>query len=180
MNLARTLVLVGPMGAGKSSVGRMLAAQRGVPFVDVDAEIERRTGMRISAIFERDGEPAFRALERDVLADLLGGGPCVLATGGGAVLDALNRQRMREHGVVVHLHAGVEAQLRRLDGDRTRPLLARPDRAAVLHAMAAQRTPLYRGVADFTVDTDGLDTNAVAARVGEALDANRSLQDLHA
>jgi shikimate kinase len=180
MNLERTLVLVGPTGAGKSSVGGLLAAQRGAPFFDLDAEIERHAGRRISAIFERDGEATFRALEREVLADLLDHGPCVLATGGGAVLDGLNRQRMRERAFVVHLHAGVGTQLRRLEGDRTRPLLAGPDRAAALHAMAAQRTPLYREVADLTVDTDGLDAHAVAACIGEALDERRPLQDLHA
>lgn len=180
MNLERTLVLVGPTGAGKSSVGALLAARWDVPFVDADAEIERRAGRRIAAIFERDGEAGFRVLEREVLADLLDCGPCVLATGGGAVLDGLNRQRMRERGFVVHLRAGIETQLRRLEGDRTRPLLAGPDRVAALRAMATQRAPLYHEVADLVIDTDGLDADAVAARIGEALDERRPLQDLHA
>jgi shikimate kinase len=180
MNSERTLVLVGPMGAGKSSVGRLLAMRWRVPFVDVDAEIERRSGMRITEIFERDGEGAFRALERDTLADLLAGPRCVLATGGGAVLDPLNRRRMREHGRVVYLHVGVDVQLRRLEGDRTRPLLAAPDRAAVLHAMAVERTPLYDEVAHFTINTDGFDTHSLAAFIGEGLEVDSSLQDMPA
>lgn len=165
MNPERMLVLVGPMGAGKSSVGRVLALRRGVPFVDVDSEIERRAGTPITRIFERDGEAAFRTLEREVLAELLGGITGVIATGGGAVLDAGNRERMRARGYVVHLHAGVEAQLRRLQGDHTRPLLARPDRAAVLQAMATQRTALYRELAELSIDTDALDADAVASLI---------------
>lgn len=180
MNLERTLVLVGPMGAGKSSVGRLLAARWRVPFVDADSEIERRTGMCISDIFARDGEAAFRVLEREVLGELLAGKRCVLATGGGAVLDALNRRRMRESGVVAYLHASVEAQLRRLEGDGTRPLLAAPDRAAVLHRLAAQRAPLYDEVADIKVATDGLDTHELAALIANALEFDCAVQDLHA
>jgi shikimate kinase len=165
MNLERMLVLVGPMGAGKSSVGRLLATRWNLPFLDADTEIERRAGASISRIFERDGEAAFRMLERDVLTDLLAGAAGVLATGGGAVVDAGNRERMRARGCVVHLHVGVEAQLRRLECDRSRPLLARPDRAAVLQAMATQRTPLYRELADLSIDTDGLDADAVASAI---------------
>lgn len=180
MKPERTLVLVGPTGAGKSSVGRVLAARWRVPFVDVDAEIERHAGLSIGEIFARDGEAAFRELERETLRELLAGARCVLATGGGAVLDAASRRRMAEHGHVVHLHAGVDAQLRRLDGDRTRPLLAGPDRAAALRAMAGHRTPLYREIARFTVDTDALDADAVAERVDRRLDIEPSLEDSHA
>ncbi|MFC0682713.1 shikimate kinase [Lysobacter korlensis] len=163
MNLERMLVLVGPMGAGKSSVGRLLATRWNLPFLDADAEIEHRAGLSITRLFERDGEAAFRMLEREVLADLLARPAGVLATGGGAVLDADNRERMHARGCVVHLHVSVEAQVRRLEGDHSRPLLARPDRAAVLQAMAAQRTPLYRELAELSVDTDALEADAVAS-----------------
>lgn len=174
------LVLVGPMGAGKSSVGRLLATRWSLPFLDADAEIERRADATIARIFERDGEAPFRALEREVLADLLAGDAGVLATGGGAVLDPVNRERMRTHGRIVHLHAGVEAQLRRLHDDRSRPLLARPDRAAVLEAMVAHRTPLYRELADFSIDTDGLDAGAVADAVDARLAALDHAKEIRA
>lgn len=165
MDRTRPLVLVGPMGAGKSTVGRRLAQRLGWTFVDLDAEIERRAQAPVARIFERDGEPAFRLLERDLLAAWLDARACVVATGGGAVLDADSRRRLREKAHVVHLHAGVDAQLRRLDGDATRPLLARGDRAAVLHALAEQRGPLYREVAMQSIDTDALDADGVVERI---------------
>lgn len=161
----RPLVLVGPMGAGKSTVGRRVAQRLGWTFVDLDAEIERRAEATISRIFERDGEPAFRAIERDLLDQCLDVPACVIATGGGAVLDAGSRRRMRECAHVVHLHAGVDAQLHRLDGDATRPLLARGDRAEVLHALATQRDALYREAALLTIDTDALEIDAVVESV---------------
>ncbi|GHA77584.1 shikimate kinase [Lysobacter bugurensis] len=153
------------MGAGKSTVGRCLAQRLGRAFVDLDAEIEQRAQTTVARIFERDGEPAFRALERDTLAQQLDARACVIATGGGAVLDPVSRDRLRECADVVHLHAGVDAQLRRLEGDATRPLLARGDRAAVLHALALQRAPLYREVASMSIDTDMLDADAVVDRI---------------
>lgn len=165
MDRTRPLVLVGPMGAGKTTVGRRVAQRLGRAFVDLDADIERRAGATIAQLFERDGEAAFRALERDALADWLGTASIVIATGGGAVLDAASRRQLRERAHVVHLHARVDAQLCRLDGDATRPLLARGDRSAVLHALAAQRDPLYREVASVSIDTDALDPDAVVGQV---------------
>jgi shikimate kinase len=165
MDRTRPLVLVGPMGAGKSTVGRRLAKRLGGAFIDLDADIEQRAGATVAQVFERDGEVMFRALERDALADWLDSNAIVIATGGGAVLDAASRRRLRERAHVVHLHAGVDAQLRRLDGDATRPLLARGDRSAVLHALAAQREALYREVAALSIDTDTIDPDAVVERV---------------
>ena len=165
MREASNIVLVGPMGAGKSSVGRALAARLGCDFVDADEAIERRSGRRIAEIFEHDGEPAFRALERTLLCELLDREACVIATGGGAVLDAGSRRLMRERGRVVHLHVPVEVQLQRLEGDRTRPLLMRPDREAALRALAAVRDPLYDEAAHLRIDADRGDAQAVAARI---------------
>ena len=165
MNPASNLVLVGPMGAGKSSIGRRIAERFGLAFVDADAYVEQRTGATISAIFDHVGEAGFRARERSALAELLAGRGQLVATGGGAVLDADNRRLMRERGFVVYLSAGVEAQLRRLARDRTRPLLQRGDREQVLRDLAAHREPLYREVADLVMDTDGLTAAEASARL---------------
>src|SRR5690606_36948351 len=120
MNPARHLVLVGPMGAGKTSVGRCLARHFELAFVDSDQEIERRTGATVATIFDCEGEAGFRTRERDVLADLLAGPDAVISTGGGAVLDAGTRRNLARGGFVVHLHADVPAQLQRLARDRSR------------------------------------------------------------
>lgn len=138
------------MGAGKSSIGRQLAHTYGLPFVDLDREIETRAGTDIPTIFAHEGEAGFRRREREALAEVLDGTPCVLATGGGAVLDPDNRARMRRQGFVVYLRIDVEAQLARLAHDRSRPLIAGDDREAVLRRLAAERGPLYDAVTDLT------------------------------
>lgn len=166
MNPAPNLVLVGPMGAGKTSIGRRLAERFDLAFVDADQYIEQRTGATIAAIFEHVGEAGFRERERCALAELLAGEGQLVATGGGAVLDAENRRLMRERGFVVYLAAGLDSQLRRLGRDRTRPLLQRVDREQVLRDLAVQREPLYREVADLVMDTDGLTASDAAMRLG--------------
>jgi len=165
MNPAPNLVLVGPMGAGKTSIGRRLADRFGLRFVDADQHVEQRTGARIPTIFEHVGEAGFREREAAALAELLAGDGLLVATGGGAVLGEANRKLMRERGFVVYLRAGVEAQLQRLQRDRSRPLLQRADREQVLRDLAAVREPLYREVADLTLDTDGLTAAEAAGRL---------------
>ena len=155
MNPSPTLAIVGPMGAGKTSIGRRLAQRYGLPFVDLDREIEAHTGASVATIFDCEGEAGFRARESALLADLLAHGEQVLATGGGTILDPGNRRLLRERAFVVHLHADVPAQLARLARDRTRPLLQRDDRERVLHALALARAPFYAEVADLRLDTDG-------------------------
>lgn len=169
MKTAPNLVLVGPMGAGKSSIGRRLAGRFGLAFVDADHEIEVITGATVNTIFECEGEAGFRARERAVLDQLLSGNDQVIATGGGAVLDAGNRQRMRERGFVIHLHVGVAHQLARLARDRTRPLLATGDREQVLRTLSDLRAPLYAEVADLRLDTDAFATAEACARLGGLL-----------
>lgn len=160
------VVLVGPMGAGKSTVGRLLAGHLGRDFVDLDNTIEAHAGRSVAEIFAQDGEAAFRAMERVALCERLDA--CgVLATGGGAVLDDGSRRLMRERAWVVHLQVDVARQLERLADDRERPLLARPDREAALHAMAAQREPLYRDVAHATFDTTRGMPDEIAATIAE-------------
>lgn len=165
MNPASNLILVGPMGAGKTCIGQRLAGLCGLRLLDVDREIERDSGMTVVQIFEREGEAGFRARERAMLAELLHAEGLVLATGGGAVLDADNRALLRGRGFVVHLHAGVGQQLQRLASDHTRPLLARPDREQALRDLAAARAPWYSEVADLVFDTADLDADTAAAQL---------------
>lgn len=165
----RNLILVGPMGAGKSSIGRQLARRFGLRFADADACVEQDAGASVSQLFEREGEAGFRQRESTMLAQLLAGDDLVLATGGGAVLDGGNRALMRRRGFVVHLRVGQAQQLARLADDLSRPLLARPDRAQVLQALAEARAPLYAEVADLAFDTDALDAAAAAEALGDLL-----------
>lgn len=169
MDPAPNLVLVGPMGAGKSSIGRRLARRLGLGFVDLDREIEERTGASVSTIFECEGEEGFRTRERAALADVLEGSGLVVATGGGAVLDAGNRDLMRARGFVVYLHVAVEEQLQRLARDRTRPLLAGGDREAVLRRLAEERGPLYRDASHLRFDAVSESSQAACARLARLL-----------
>lgn len=140
-------------GAGKSTAGRQLAHALGVPFVDADAEIEKRIGTTIRAFFEREGEAAFRDVEQAVVADLIGRGGQVLATGGGVVLREANRQILRDGSTVVYLRASPEELFRRLRHDTTRPLLQVADPLRKLRELFRERDPLYRAVAHFVIDT---------------------------
>ena len=174
MNPAPNLVLVGPMGAGKSSIGKRLAGRYGMVFLDADREIEVRTGATIPTIFECEGEAGFRAREAATLAELLAGDRQIIATGGGAVLDAGSRALMRRRGFVVHLQVSLDRQLERLARDRSRPLLASGDRAQVLHRLTRERAPLYAEVADLVFDTDMLFPPQAAAQLARLLDARWS------
>lgn len=145
--------LVGLMGAGKTSVGRALAKHLGKAFFDTDQEIERLTGVRISVIFDIEGEAGFRVRESKVLEDLTQRSNIVLSTGGGIVLSEHNRRLLTERGNVVYLRAAVADLAMRTRSDKNRPLLRNGDPLAVLQALYEQRDPLYREVADLIVDT---------------------------
>lgn len=151
----RSIFLVGPMGSGKTAVGRRLAQHLGLEFVDSDDVIEERSGVDIPFIFEREGEAGFRERERRVIDDLTARPGIVLATGGGAAMDPENRAWLHERGFVVYLHASVEQQLRRTRGGRPRPLLAKGDPRETLARLLAIRDPQYREIAHIVVDTDG-------------------------
>jgi shikimate kinase len=147
---ARSVVLVGLMGAGKSSIGRRLAQRLGLPFLDADTEIEKAAGMTIPEIFEKHGEPYFRSGEVRVVARLLDGGPQVLATGGGAYMNEETRARIRAQGVSVWLKADLDVLLKRVRRRADRPLLKADDPAEVLRRLMDQRHPFY-AEADLTV-----------------------------
>ena len=151
---ADNVFLVGPMGSGKSAVGRQLAARLGLSFVDSDAEIESTTGVDIPYIFEKEGEAGFRARERDVLATLTGRPGVVVATGGGAILDPETRARLRGRGCVVYLRTSVKQQLARTRRGTHRPLLRNADPLGTLEGLMAARAPLYEETADMIVETD--------------------------
>jgi shikimate kinase len=164
--------LIGPMGAGKTAVGRRLAAVMHKEFHDSDAEIENRTGVDIRFIFEKEGEQRFRERERDVIADLTALDNVVVATGGGAVLDPVNRARLASTGTVIFLEASVDDQLKRTQPSRNRPLLMSGDPRAVLERLMAARRPLYEEIADIRIDTTGRDVRAVAADIRGLLAAS--------
>lgn len=174
MNPASNLFLIGPTGAGKSTVGRRIARALALDFVDLDQLIEARSGVSIARIFETEGEAAFRRRESALLDECTQRAAVVLATGAGAVLDPDNQARLRERGFVVYLETPVALQLDRLAGARDRPLLAQGDRRARLEAMAEIRTPIYRGLADLRFATDRQAPGPTAERLLAAL--NQSWQ----
>lgn len=161
-NMPGNLFLVGPMGAGKTTIGRRLAQALGRDFLDTDKEIERRTGVSIPLIFEMEGEAGFRAREKTVIADLTQRQDIVLATGGGAVLDPANRRCLAERGLVIYLYTTVDEQLRRTRHDTNRPLLHTADPRTRLQELLRIRDPLYREVANLIINTDNKSTRQVA------------------
>ena len=156
------------MGAGKTAIGKELARQLGLEFLDADQEIERRTGADIPLIFEKEGEAGFRKRERDILQELTQRDRLVLATGGGAVLDPANREAL-SRGFVIYLKATVGAQAARTGRNRNRPLLQSGDPTAKLTELFAARAPLYEALARLTVDTDSGQVKRIAERIVEAL-----------
>jgi shikimate kinase len=165
----RNVYLIGPMGSGKTAVGRRLAMLLNRQFFDSDAEIEKRTGVDIRYIFEREGEARFREREREVIAALTALDGVVVATGGGVVLDAGNRERLTETGAVVYLETNLDTLVRRTKSAKTRPLLMNDDPRAVLERLLTDRRPLYESTADLRVETTGRQVRAVAADIQQRL-----------
>jgi len=169
---SRKLFLVGMMGAGKTTVGRQLAKRLGKTFHDADREIEGRTGVSVAVIFDIEGEAGFRKREAEVIEQMTALDDIVLATGGGAVLDARNREHLKDRGFVIYLHALPAVLWQRTRADKSRPLLQGGDPRERLESLYAVRDPLYRDVADLVVETGrqgiGPLITQVLARIGEA------------
>jgi shikimate kinase len=163
------IFLVGPMGAGKTTIGKYLAQQLRLGFADTDSEIESRTGADIPWIFDVEGESGFREREAQVVEEMTRMDNVVLATGGGVVLRQDNRRALGARGFVVYLHATVDEQVRRTRRDRRRPLLQTDDPEQVLRELMAVRDPLYREIADHVIDTDGCSPRTVAQRLVQTL-----------
>ena len=166
MHLSQNLFLIGMPGAGKTTVGRALARHLGKPFHDSDHEIEMRTGVRVAVIFEIEGEGGFRRREAEIIERMTALENVVLATGGGAVLDPLNRQHLKDRGFVVYLHAAPRELWRRTRHDKSRPLLQGSDPRSRLEDIYRLRDPLYRETADLVIDTG---RQSASVLVGELL-----------
>src|SRR5271155_1972173 len=161
----RSIVLIGMMGVGKSSIGRRLGGRLGIPFVDADAEIEKAAGMSIADIFSRHGEADFRSGEARVIARLLEGGPQVLATGGGAVMNADTRAAIKTKGVSIWLNAELEVLMRRISKRKhDRPMLQTADPAATLRDLLAIRAPVY-AQSDLTVQSREVPHDAIVSEI---------------
>ncbi len=172
MKLNGNIFLVGPMGAGKTTIGKLLAKTLGIEFLDSDKEIEQRTGVSIPMIFEYEGESGFRRREAETLADLTLMSPIVLATGGGSVILPENQDVLRQRGFVVYLQCAVEKQLERTQWDANRPLLKTENPRARLEELLNARDPIYHSIADLIIDTGEFSSRSSVRHILKAF--NRS------
>ncbi|WP_029462680.1 shikimate kinase [Serpentinimonas barnesii] len=168
------IILIGLPGSGKSTVGRLLARRLQLPFVDSDSAIEQRLGCSIREFFEREGEARFRDEEQALIDELTQAAPCVLSTGGGAVLRPANRQCLRERGRVFYLRSSPEEVFRRVQHDRSRPLLQVADPLQKLRELYAQRDPLYRETAHHVVETGRPSVASLVNWIAAQLELQRS------
>lgn len=169
MKVLSNIFLVGPMGAGKSTIGRYIAAEMKLEFYDTDQELEARTGADIAWIFDVEGEEGFRRRETAVISELTERQGIVLATGGGAIASAENRKYLGARGFVVYLQASVDQQFNRTKRDKTRPLLQTEKPREVLEQLSSEREPLYLEIADLVVPTDSKTVKSVAADIVKKL-----------
>ena len=169
MRKTEVIYLVGPMGAGKSTIGKLLADSLNMEFYDVDREIEERAGVDIPWIFDMEGEEGFREREAQMLSDLSDSPGAVVSTGGGAVLRDDNRALMMTRGTVVYLRPSVDEQIRRTAKDRKRPLLQQGNPEETLRRLMAEREPLYLQLADYSITTDQRSPRTVVQELVEKI-----------
>lgn len=165
MATGRNLFLIGPTGAGKTTIGKLLAQELKKSFFDVDEQIEKRTGVDIPWIFDVEGESGFRSRESQMIEELSQNQDVILATGAGAVLKDENRKLLSSRGVVIYLKASIHEQLERTHDDKNRPLLQTGEVAETLSKMREVRTPYYEELADYSFDTDGRSAKTVAQEI---------------
>lgn len=170
----RNIFLIGPMGAGKTTTGKELAKALGMVFVDSDQEIEKRTGVTIPLIFELEGETGFRMRERAMIDELTQRDNVVIATGGGAVLDATTRAHLKNRGIVVYVRASLEHLYKRTAKDHHRPLLKTADPKAKLRELMEIRAPLYESIAGLILDTDGHTPKWIVRKIVEHVRAEQA------
>lgn len=161
------IFLIGPMGSGKTTVGRQLADHLGMAFLDLDLELQARCGVEVAVIFDIEGEAGFRQRETALLDELSRRDGLVLATGGGSILSEDNRRMLTERGLVVYLQTSVDQQLRRLERDKQRPLLQSPDRRRRLTELAEKRNPIYQSCADLVIRSANIPPSAMAQTVAQ-------------
>ena len=169
MSVKGNIFLIGPMGVGKSTIGRVLADIMNLRFVDSDQEIESNTGANIPWIFDVEGENGFREREHKILVEVCSMTPCVIATGGGIVIREDNRKLLIKEGVSIYLQASVSHQMNRISNDRSRPLIREGDPGEVLKKLLITRDPLYREVAEFVFPTDAGKPKITANKIAQKL-----------
>jgi shikimate kinase len=174
-NSKQNMFLIGPMGSGKTTIGKHLAKKFGLDFYDCDHELERITGASVSLIFDLEGEAGFRMREKELLKKLAAKRGVLIATGGGTICHEENRQVLRSQGFVVYLKTSVENQLRRLSQDKSRPLIQAEDREQRLIDLAKIRNPLYADTADLVFSTRNSSVHATAKAVSAAVMKQQNL-----
>lgn len=172
MKKLNNIFLIGPMGAGKTSIGKLLAKELGLEFMDTDQELEKRTGVDIPWIFDVEGEAGFRRRERELVKELVDQSGLVLSTGGGTIVDAESRNFLAARGVVIYLHATVSQQYERVYKDTKRPVIALDNPREALGGLFSEREPLYKEIADAVFETDDKSVHRVVKDIMDFLEAN--------
>jgi shikimate kinase len=176
MHKSGNLFFIGPTGAGKTTIGKRAAGYFGLQFHDLDHAIENRTGADVALIFDIEGEAGFRKRESDLLEELTNKRGIVLATGGGAILDPVNRRHLQARGFVIYLQTTIERQIERLSRDKRRPLLRSANRNEILEKMATQRNPIYTETADLVIPSESVSVAVMARKVIQHIE--RATKDL--
>ena len=165
----KRIFLIGPMGAGKTTIGNQLARALNFQFFDTDHEIVKKTGVKISLIFDIEGEESFRIREKKMVDNLTKIDDAIIATGGGAILDADSRNRLQTRGFVVYLESSTEVLARRTQNDKNRPLLKNTDRVATIETLKIERAPLYESIANITIDTGAASIKQIVKQIMRAM-----------